>query len=338
MAHEMELDRQHVLARAGAIWEDLAGSHIFITGGTGFVGSWLLESFVWANERFKLNARMSVLTRDPKAFRAKNAELAGSSCLEILSGDLTAFRFPAREFHYVIHAAAAYENSEVNVEGLRRVLEMARTHGTRRLLFTSSGAVYGEQPSDLEKVDEDYTAAGKFGTAYARAKRKSESLCIRAADSGLAVLIARLFAFVGPYLPLDANFAVGNFVRDARMGGPIRIEGDGTPLRSYLYAADMAIWLWTVLIKGVSLRPYNVGSDQSVSILDLAKTVERTCGAKPGITIGRTAKNEAKVQRYVPSIVRARTELGLEPWIGLEEGIRRMSDWYGQRSGQFSMK
>jgi dTDP-glucose 4,6-dehydratase len=131
-------------------------------------------------------------------------------------------------------------------------------------------------------------------------------------------------------LPLEKNFAVGNFVRDARMGGPIEVEGDGTPLRSYLYAADLAIWLWTLLIEGIPGRTYNIGSDQAVSILDLARTVESVCGVKSGIRVALKPAMGVKPKRYVPSIARAREELRLEPWIGLEEGIRRMF--------QFSMK
>lgn len=314
MPHELEQDLRHVLEHTGAVWEELAGSNILITGGSGFVGSWLLESFVWANHRFKLNLRPTILTRDPSRLR-----LAG---LDILHGNLHTVSFPAKEFQYVIHAAAE------SVEGTRRVLEMARKHGTRRFLFTSSGAVYGEQPSYVQKIEEDY--AGIANTEYGQAKTESESLCAGAAGSGLGVVIARLFAFSGPYLPLNANFAIGNFVRDACIGGPIRVQGDGTPFRSYLYAADLAIWLWTLLVKGISARPYNVGSDQAISILDLAKTVERVCGIERGIVVAESAKPGAQAKRYVPSIERARAELGLASLIPLEEGIRRMF--------QFSMK
>jgi dTDP-glucose 4,6-dehydratase len=314
MPHDLEQDLRHVLEYTTAVWEQLAGANIFIAGGSGFVGSWLLESFAWANAHLKLNARATVLTRNPSRLR-----VAG---LDILHGDLQTISFPAKEFQFVIHAATE------SVEGTRRMLEMARAHGTRRFLFTSSGAVYGEQPSHIQKIDEDF--AGVANTAYGQAKKDSEFLCAKAANLGLGVAIARLFALTGPYLPLDANFAAGNFVRDARTGGPIRIEGDGTPFRSYLYAADLAIWLWTLLVKGVSARPYNVGSDQAISILDLAKTVERVCGVERGIVVSQTAEPGAEAKRYVPSIERARSELGVTPLIPLEEGIRRMF--------QFSMK
>jgi dTDP-glucose 4,6-dehydratase len=317
MSHELKQDIEHVLAHTGPLWERLAGTNILLTGGTGFVGSWLLECFVWANQHLSLNARIYVLTRDAQAFRNKKAHLAHDPSVTILQGDLRTYRFPQQSFHYVIHAAAEMESTQ-------RVLEMAKTCGTGRLLYTSSGAVYGEQPVDLEKVEEDFGPLPEPATPYARAKREAEALCWQAAASGLEVVVARLFAFAGPYLPLDQNFAVGNFIRDARSGGPIRIEGDGTPMRSYLYAADMAIWLWTLLVQGDSARPYNVGSDRAISILDLARTVERVCGPGCGITIAKTARQGDKQKRYIPSTERARMQLGLYEWVGLEEAIGRM--------------
>jgi len=317
MAHELEQDLEYVLERTASVWEVLAGTDLFITGGTGFVGSWLLESFVWANRRLHLNARIFPLTRDPEKFRTEKPHLAHGEGVEILQGDLQTFQFPRRQFHYAIHAAA-------EVGATQRILEMVKAHGVRRMLYTSSGAVYGEQPADIENVGEEFASPIEGCTPYGRAKRETEALCLAAVDAGLGVVIGRLFAFVGPYLPLEKNFAAGNFVRDARMGGPIRVEGDGTPLRSYLYAADMAIWLWTLLIKGVPGRTYNVGSDQAIGILDLARIVERVCGVKGGISVASKPAAGVNPKRYVPSIARAREELGLEPWIGLEEGIGRM--------------
>jgi len=144
-----------------------------------------------------------------------------------------------------------------------------------------------------------------------------------AAQYGFSALIARLFAFVGPHLPLDANFAVGNFIRDALAGGPIRIAGDGTPYRSYLYAADLAIWLWTILVQGTSCRPYNVGSAEEITIAGLARTVADNLRPEAAIEIARQPVPGAPAARYVPSVDRAEKELGLKPWITLAEGIRR---------------
>jgi dTDP-glucose 4,6-dehydratase len=142
----------------------------------------------------------------------------------------------------------------------------------------------------------------------------------------LETTIARCFAFVGPHLPLDAHFAIGNFIRDAMRGEPIRVN-DGTPYRSYLYAADLAVWLWSILFKGESCHPYNVGSDQEITIADLARTVASVLEAHHS-SPPATSSPEPFPSRYVPSGGRSREELGLKEWISREEAIRKTADWW----------
>ena len=136
-----------------------------------------------------------------------------------------------------------------------------------------------------------------------------------------------MFRFRGPHLPRDLNFAIGNFVRDALKGGPIRIAGDGTPRRSYLYAADLAVWLWTILFRGESCRIYNVGSDVDLSIADLAEKVKDVVSPRVLVTVAKEWVPGGPIARYVPAVTRAENELSLKVWIPLEVGIRRMADW-----------
>jgi nucleoside-diphosphate-sugar epimerase len=319
-------DLDHMLRHAAGAFQSLAGARIFITGGTGFVGSWLVESLLRANDRLNLGISAVLLTRDPDRFRSVYPHLSNHPALTVLHGDVRSFEFPKGEFPYVIHAAMPDPAPEADAEGMRHILEFAATHGTRRFLFTSSGAVYGRQPPELMHIPEDY--ASEPVTAYGKAKRASELFCSSYSQKhGFSALIARLFAFTGPRLPLDANYAVGNFVRDALAGGPVGIAGDGTPYRSYLYAADLAIWLWTILIRGGSCRPYNVGSGQAVTIAELARVVVDATAPGMPIEIAQKPVPGAPAMYYVPSVERAERELGLRPVIALEEGVRRMYEW-----------
>ncbi len=211
------------------------------------------------------------------------------------------------------------------------MLELARRCGAGKLLLTSSGAVYGRQPAELSHVPEDYRGAPDPldpGAAYGDGKWMAEQLAARyAALYGIEAKIARGFAFLGPHLPLEAHFAAGNFLRDGLCGGPIRVLGDGRALRSYLYAADLAIWLWTILFRGVSCRPYNVGSDRALTIGELAETIAGGFDPRPEVTVALPPDPLRPPDRYVPDIRRAEAELGLAVRIDLAEACRRTIRW-----------
>lgn len=340
MTHPLAPDLDHILAHTAGIWDAFRGQSLFLTGGTGFVGTWLVESFAWANDCLDLDAKAIVLTRNPDAFRAKAPYGANHPSVELLEGRLKDFAFPEYRCAFVIHAATDQAppsedeptgTFDRELAGTRRVLFLARICHAKRVLFTSSGAVYGKQPPHLTQVPEEYAGAPSTvdpAFAYGEAKRASEFLCAAyARQYGFAAVIARLFAFAGPYLPLDSNFAVGNFVRDVLSGGPIRVAGDGTAYRSYLYAADLAIWLWHLLVRGESGRPYNVGSSEPITIADLARLVARTGSRTTAVEIAGKPKPGVPANRYVPSVQRAESELGLRSLIPLDEQIRRMYEW-----------
>lgn len=334
-------DLAHVLEHTRALWAEARGRRFFITGGTGFFGMWLLESFAHINDALGLGMRATVLTRDPQAFARKAPHLAARADLEFIQGDIRDFAFPPGEFAYLVHAAteasaklneeAPHEMLDAIIGGTRRVLDFAASCGVKKLLLTSSGAVYGKQPPELTHIPEDYNGAPDPllpGSAYGEGKRVSEHMCaVHARRHGYEVKIARCFAFVGPHLPLDAHFAIGNFIRDALAGGPIRVNGDGTPMRSYLYASDLAVWLWTILFAGKSHRPYNVGSAQGISIAVAAHTT--ACLSKNGCAVEVAFKPKSNVSplRYVPLVGRVNEELGCKQHVNLNDSLRRTLSW-----------
>ena len=308
-----------------------------MTGGTGFFGCWLLESFVWACDSLQLDATMTVLTRSPEAFRAKAPHLADHWAVRLLRGDVRSFEHPQGPFTHVIHAASDATPQlcrerpllvlDTLVDGTRHVLDFAVTTGARRFLLTSSGAVYGAQSPDVKRLPETCATAPDPAftpSVYGEGKRVAELLCsIYQEAHGLECLIARCFAFVGPYLPLDAHFAIGNFLNDCMNGRAIQVKGDGTALRSYLYAADLAVWLWTILVKGESCRPYNVGSEMAVSVGEAANLVAAVLGSTQPVKIARRPAPGAQPQCYVPCTARAQNELHVREWIPLPEAIGR---------------
>ena len=324
-------------------------ARILVTGATGFFGSWLLETFHHANQTLGLGAELVGIGSLADDFELRCPNLLGLDGVRLIKADIRQLgaqvtaQLPdwGQRIDAIIHAAIHVDNLtydqqplstlETGVLGVWEALELARVAQVRRFLFVSSGAVYGSQPSSTEYLYEDHGAhlnSASHQAAYAEGKRVGETLCAGyLREHGLPVTIARPFAFVGPYLPLDRQFAIGNFLRDAFGGGPIIVQSDGTPVRSYLYAADLAVWLWTILGRGALGRPYNVGSDKTYSIREVAELVNSI--ASPGGRVEvRGTPAAGPASRYVPSTLRARLELGLTETVPLEDAIRRTVDWH----------
>jgi dTDP-glucose 4,6-dehydratase len=316
-------------------------SYIFVTGGTGFFGRSLLRFLVSQTSRGVAPPNLVVLSRSPSSFLRKHPEFSGLEWLRCHAGDiLDPNSLPVGErFTHILHAAT---DSTLGPElsprvhfqqihdGTRNALDLAISSGSKRFLLTSSGAICGPQPQDEESLSEDsviHLSVNSADNAYGLGKLAAEHLCALYADEfGLETIVARCFAFVGPDLPLDVHFAIGNFVRDALWADEIVVRGDGSPLRTYLDQDDLANWLLTLLEKGRPGEAYNVGSDEVVSIADLAHLVRDLIAPnKPVRILGTDDPSHAR-NRYVPDIAKARRELGLNVTISLAQSIRRSAE------------
>ncbi|RJR42398.1 MAG: NAD(P)-dependent oxidoreductase [Desulfobacteraceae bacterium] len=334
-------DLDHILSHTDRLWEEFRDRRVFITGGTGFFGTWLLEAFVWANKRLDLNVEITVLTRDPAPFKRKAPHLASDTSILFQIGDVRDFAFAPGRFSYIIHASneghfdPSLATCRFITENISRaaahVLDFAVCCSAKRLLFTSSGTVYGPPPDD-GCVSEEYggvrdTSVPRF--AHGEGKHEAERLLVEYwKEHGIEAKIARCFSFVGPYMPLEEGYAIGNFIRDGMQEETIFVNGDGTPIRSYLYTSDLIIWLLTILIEGEPCRPYNVGSENEIDIGSLARMVNEGFGGAKKVRIARDPTPGMSPERYVPCTNRAKKELGLEQHVSLPEAIRKTLSWY----------
>ena len=319
----------------------LRGKMLLVTGGTGFLGTWFLETVAYLNEGWSEPCRVYVPTRDPEAFARKAPHLATRAEFVFERGDMRRMGLPDKRFDYIIHAAAAaspLEKARAPVEvgasivsGAQWALELARRDRVEGCLLVSSGAVYGDQPPALERVPEDYLGGPDLSAAYssyAEGKRYAEVLAVAYHQTyGVPVTIARPFTAVGAYQDLHAGFAATDFVRDALHGNPISVRGDGTTVRSYCSASEYVQALWGVLLRGQAGRVYNVGSDQPISVLEFAQAVAQAVGDDIPIRIALQATPGSLPERYVPDIGRLDKELGLRPRISAEDAVKRYVAW-----------
>jgi UDP-glucuronate decarboxylase len=314
-------------------------SRILLTGGTGFFGRALLRNLLSCGMDKKIS--IWVLSRNPKQFQAAHPDLAISNQIRFFQADIQDRESLPwnHSFTHILHAATdstvgpqltPLQRFNQIVEGTTNILDLTVKTGAHRFLLTSSGGVYGPQPTDLEAIPEDWHGSpplDQASTAYSQGKRAAEHLCALYRDEyGLETVVARCFAFVGPDLPLDAHFAIGNFIHDAISSDAITVVGDGTPLRTYLDQSDLAQWLWTLLMEGIDGEAYNIGSERKITIADLAHLVRDLIAPTKRIRILGEPQPSALRSRYVPSTNKIQTLHGLRAKISLEQAIIRTAN------------
>jgi dTDP-glucose 4,6-dehydratase len=311
--------------------KDLIGSRILITGGTGFLGTWILISLVHLNKIFSLSCEILVLSRSPSSFLSKHPYLIKEKCLTFIETDILKLPSNLGSFTHVIHGAAdtsLQANAEdVIVEGTLRLLEIYGQSNTHALTFLSSGAVYGEQPLHITSVTEDCSSfeEGLTNDPYGNSKRLAEKMILDHQEIK-RVSIARCFAFLGPFMHFNRQFAIGNFIKSAIEDHQINLNSDGTSIRTFLYAADFSVWILKILLRGKNNLIMNVGSDFEISIKEVASLVSKVIGNNIEVSINPV--KSVNRSRYVPSINKARKTLDLDVWTDLETALKKTSLWY----------
>ncbi len=318
--------------RGLATLDDLKGKCFFVTGGTGFFGKSLLDLM---KKGFLAESFLTILSRDGDGFLKKYPEYADLKNVTFVQGDVRDFSFPPGKFDIIFHGAASAvttlppgEMRAVILEGTKRVLQFARSCRAEKLLFVSSGAVYGDFFSFDENISENFPCAPV--TEYGIAKLEAEKMCL---DSDIASVIARCFAFIGPRLNLDIHFAAGNFLRNCLKGEKIVIKGDGTPLRSYLYADDLIEWLFAIIARGEAGEIYNVGSPAAVSIKELAEEIASHFTPVPEIEILEKMIPGKAPQRYVPDVSKVQRVLGVDIQVPLAEAVELCKEFHRKKGG-----
>ena len=320
---------------------ELKNSNIVITGGTGFVGTWLIEMICYLNDHYSFGTKITAISKDKDVFENERRHLAGRNDVKIIKSDVRHLLELPRETDWLIHAAAnpnsrfhasqPMDTMTTIAEGTAAVLRAAtRCANLKMVLNISSGLVYGTQPFDMQMIAESWPGnieTGGVSSCYVSAKKYGESLC-KAAHSQLRLptINVRPFTFVGPYQPLSGPWAVNNFILDAVSNRNIKVLGDGKTERSLMYASDMAFWILTYLTKGEAGQTYNLGSRKGHTVAELAGMVAQNVASHPDIVFN-SGMEKSSLSRFVPDTSLSESRFALKQTVGTEAAIKRTIGW-----------
>lgn len=314
-------------------------NRVIIFGGTGLFGKSILRYFEKFNHLLD-DIELTLLSRNPDKLNLCLYSPSLKHKINILRGDiLDNTSFPENNFDFIIHAATDSTNglslgcmdrSDQIVLGTRNVLEWTITNKASRLLYISSGGIYGgvdECSVPFEEGQPSILDLSNTEATYSTSKAFSEHLCfLYGKKFDLNFVVARCFTFFGEDLPLDRHFAIGNFLNDALNNRPILIKGDGTTIRSYMDQYDLAHWLIKILFEGCNGEIYNVGSDREISLYQLASLIDKCSGNDAGVIVkGEVVLGQSRHRNYyVPSTLKFQSRFGVNMFNELEETIKRV--------------
>jgi len=336
------------IALAEIDWPQLHQKVILITGGSGFLASYLIKSLLTANDLHGLDLQIICIARRLESVNQRLAKFLGHPGLRVVLHDISEPlppEFPASDIviHSASQASPKYYGTDpvgtlmANATGTMYLLNHARRYNSARFLFFSSGEVYGSPNNPgalIAESDYGYLDPMQVRSCYAESKRIGETMCAAWSHQfGLHTSVVRPFHTYGPGMALDDGRVFADFVADVVHGRDIVLKSDGLAMRSFCYIADATLGFLTVLFKGNSAEAYNVANPSAeISMKDLAYTLaglypERGIGVKFESSAADNSYLKSPTFRSCPSIAKV-IRLGWEPSVGIEEGFARTIQSY----------
>lgn len=336
----------------------MSGKRLAITGGAGFLGYYLVQAILyWNNKTSKAsNIQLTVFDNYIRGVPAWLKRLKDHETLVLVKHDVTRpLPQDIGDFQYIIHAASIaspmyyrmypIETMDANVNGLRHLLEYCRQQKEKGqpvegFLFFSTSEIYGDPSPENIPTPEDYRGRVSCTgprACYDESKRYGETLCVNFAQQyDLPIKTARPFNNYGPGLRITDKRVLADFARDIFSGRDIVMLSDGSPTRTFCYVADAIIGYYKVLVQGQSGEAYNIGVERpEISIANLAERVvdiARDLFEYKGQVVRRVSSDQDYLidnpNRRCPVIAKARADLGYDPSISLDEGLKRSLIWY----------
>jgi nucleoside-diphosphate-sugar epimerase len=325
----------------------LKGHRVAVVGGTGFVGTWLAETVAALNDELGCSVRLDLLGRSTSRWSEVHPHLSGRDEIQLQSIDVrSSFELP-RDVTLVlyaagvadprIHASDPFRVHETALQGISHALAAtARLELLHRFMNVSSGLVLGGQlpQQALKETDIGILDFTRAHNVYAESRRAAENLVsLYGSQYRIPVCTARAFTFLGPFQPLDAPWAVNNFMRDALSGNEIRLHGDGATRRSYLYGSDAATWLLKMLVDGQDGEIYNLGGPRPVSHGEVAALVAERTAPTPQLIYKNQPAASGRRHDFFPDLQHSQSTLGLCQAFDVAVAVDRSMHWHARRLG-----
>jgi len=342
--HFSEIRQDCLLAsdKQPAIRTKLGLQHIAVTGGTGFLGTWIAEMVAALNDERELGITLDLYARKVNDWAQRYPHLSKRSDIRMRSQDVRSpFEF-ARNTNYVVHAAGIPNNrvhasdplrvQQTIILGLNNTLDAAsQLDNLTRFVNVSSCLVSGTPNRSGALAETDYfpIPCGQLHSVYLEAKRAAENLAATyRSQFRMSVSTVRPFTFAGPFQELDRPWALNNFVRDVLIGGDIRIHGDGLARRSYLYGSDAAWWTLAALVNGTNGATYNIGSPTAVTHLELAKLIGDRASPASRVQVNTSPSQRGRVDDLFPDTSFTEESLGVTQTCALEQTLDKTMRWF----------